>query len=1082
MKSLPALAVRLVTQIARTEFEGLVVGVDGDNKAEVLARLMKQLAPDLPVVWFPAWDCLPYDKAAPSADVMGHRMRALMHLARYPTGTVTVTTPEALVQRLPPKDTLPKSLRLKVGTRLDIAAFADACARFGYVHADRVDDPGHLAIRGEIIDIHPPLPRPYRIAFAGDRITSIHTYDAETQHTIAEVTTVRIDPVSEVVIDAVESRFVGMEHWLPEFYPGTTTLLGNYCAAPLVLSKEAQDRLAPHFAELLEAHRDRVVADKSDRSVSRSAVRPDALYMTPAEWKTLTKGRIQPFPTLDGLVDTPRFCLEDKPGLAFSADLKQRRSAGQRIVLSGPREKDLAVMAKEAERATGQAPARVASWQEAAGVPAETVALLHLSADHGFEDPAAKLALITAADLIGHYARARPAKAVHLPWHLGEGELASGDVVIHVDHGVCVLKGLESISVEDAPEQDSVRLTFADTTDLLVPVSELDRVWRYGHSGDDVAVDRLDSPAWHKRRAKINEDVNATAATLLASAQARNDAAAPKIVPPRREYEQFVSGFRFSPTADQMHAVEDCLRDLASGRPMNRLVVGDVGFGKTEVALRAAAATVLAGYQVAVLAPTTVLVRQHVHGFAQRFTELGISVASLSRLSSSEETEAVHTGLRDGRVRLVVGTHALVGPDVAFRNLGLVIIDEEQRFGMAEKAAIHRLSTGLHVLTLTATPIPRTLQSAMVGLQDLSVMTTPPARRRPIRTHLMPFDAATLRTALLKEKARGGQSFVVVPRIEDLTPLEETLRSLVPDLVVRTGHGRMDAEVISETMTNFSSGDGDLLLATTIIESGLDVPRANTMVVCGAERFGLAQLHQLRGRVGRGRQQGICYLMTAGDHAVSGDTQRRLSTLTKFDRLGSGLVLSANDLDARGAGDLTGEDQAGHLHLIGLGLYQHLLQRALRQAQGQAADDWVPELHVGASGRLDPDYIPEPDIRLNLYARLARIADIHELDTLAEEVGDRFGPLPEAAATLFARAQLRCLCVTQAIARVDAGPKAIALTPRHGLSPEGLLARLHPRHRAAVTIKGDRLLYELTDASSTNDRLRLAADLLHSIG
>ena len=365
-----------------------------------------------------------------------------------------------------------------------------------------------------------------------------------------------------------------------------------------------------------------------------------------------------------------------------------------------------------------------------------------------------------------------------------------------------------------------------------------------------------------------------------------------------------------------------------------------------------------------------------------------------------------------------------------FAKLGLLIVDEEQRFGLADKAAIRSLGDGVHVLTLTATPIPRTLQSAMVGLQELSVMTTPPALRRPIRTHVVPFDPMTLRTALLREKARGGQSFIVVPRIEDLETLAAELRDIVPKLAVRVGHGRMDAQAVDEAMTSFASGDGDVLLATSIIESGLDVPRANTMVVCGAERFGLAQLHQLRGRVGRGRHQGVCYLMTQVGHEAAEHTKHRLATLARLDRLGSGLAISSQDLDARGAGNLAGEEQAGHMQLIGLGLYQHLLQLAIRRSQGEAAEDWMPELHMGGLGRLEAGYIPEPDVRLNLYARLARVADAHDLDMLLEETEDRFGPLPELAAALFACARLRCLCRAHSIARIDAGPKAIAFTPR----------------------------------------------------
>ena len=991
-----------------------------------------------------------------------------------------LTTVEALIQRVPAPAALPKPLRLKVGGRIDAEAVKAACARFGYLHADRVDGTGQVAVRGEVVDIHPPSPRPYRVAIEDGLVTAIHAFDAETQHTVASVPALRIDPVSEVVLEAATERSRAIEHWLAEFGP-VTTLLESCGPSLLTLSPEAERRLPGAFAGIADAYRGRRAADRKSPVEGRRAATPDALYLSEAEWHRLTEGRLTPFPTVEGLDEVPRFCLDDKPGHRFVFELESRLAAGQRVVLSGSREKDLAMLAREAERATGATPARLAGWAEASALPAGGVGLFTFSADHGFANPAERLTLITAADVLGHFARGRPGKAAHGSWQLGDGEFATGDVVIHLDHGVGVLKGLETLTVEGSPDQDAVRLVFAGDTSLIVPVDEMDRVWRYGAAADEVTPDHLDSPAWHRRRARIARDIDATAAALLATAAARRASEAPAMVPPRRDYERFVASFRFSPTIDQMHAVEDCLRDLAAPHPMDRLVVGDVGFGKTEVALRAAAAAVLAGFQVAVIAPTTVLVRQHVMGFAKRFSEVGVDVAHLSRLVPPHEAETVRSGLADGRIRLVVGTHALAAEKIRFAKLGLLVVDEEQRFGIAQKTAIRRLGTGVHVLTLTATPIPRTLQSAMVGLQDLSMMSTPPAMRRPTRTEVVRFDPVVLHAALVREKARGGQSFVVVPHIEDLAPLAAEIAACDCGLDVRVGHGRMDTDEVNAAMTGFASGEGDVLLATSIIESGLDVPRANTMVVCGAERFGLAQLHQLRGRVGRGRQQGFCYLMTSADHALSAHTERRLATLARLDRLGSGLAISVHDLDARGAGDIAGEDQAGHMHLIGLGLYQHLLQRAIRQARGEPVADWTPELHMGGAGRIEAGYIPEPDVRLNLYARLARVADTHDLDALREETEDRFGPLPDPTEALFACARLRCLCLTHRIARIDAGPKAVAFTPRRDVDAASLIDHVSPRDRAALRVKNGRLLLNLDDSGERGDRLRRSADLLHAL-
>ncbi|MCW6512109.1 helicase-related protein [Lichenifustis flavocetrariae] len=1077
--SVSLLAVRLLAEIDRRRPMGLIVVVDGEQKAEALKRLLVQLAPDLVAHYLPAWDCLPYDRAAPSPDIMGHRMRVLSELKKHTGMDIMVTTPEALLQRLPPLASLPNPLVIKRGVAFDVAAFGQACGQMGYTHADRVDDPGHVAIRGEVVDVFPPVRRPYRIGLCNGNVTTIHTYDPVSQRSTGEVAAIRIDAVSEVILsEEAAERFPGMEHWLPDFYPETTTLLEICGEAKLVVEPAASARLHQLFGQIHDAHRDRVTVDKTNATEARNALAPERLYLSEEEWKA-AKTRVQDFPSLERAVEVPRFCLDDKPGHAFVSYVKSCRDAGLRIVLGAARERDLATLVKQAERAIGEAPIRLTQWADLP-TDAGAVGLLRLSADHGFADEESGIVLITAADLIGHHARVLSAHAVPTPWHLGDGDFAIGDAVIHLDHGVGVLKGLETIEAGETSGGDAVRLTYAKETDLIIPVEEMSRIWRYGPASEDLALDKLDTQTWQKRRAKIAKEIEETARSLVEMARERTKIQAPKIVPPRRDYERFVEGFAFAPTADQMHAIDDCLRDLAACRPMDRLVVGDVGFGKTEVALRAAAAAVLAGWQVAIVAPTTVLVRQHLHQFKQRFSELGIGVAELSRSVAQGEAEQVKAGLADGSIRLVVGTQALAAPDIVFHKPGLVIVDEEQRFGTADKARIRRLGQGVHMLTLTATPIPRTLQTALVGLQDLSIIATPPARRRPIRTLLAPFDPATIHTALVKEKARGGQSFVVVPRIEDLEPLAATLLGLMPDFKILVGHGRMDSQDVDETMTAFAGGDGDVLLATSIIESGLDVPRANTMVICDADRFGLAELHQLRGRVGRGRQQGVCYLMTQGDRAMSPVTERRLSTLARLDRLGSGMAISAQDLDARGAGDLLGDEQAGHVNLIGLGLYQHLLQRAIRNVAGEAADEWTPDLRMGDAGKLPSDYIPEDEVRINLYARIARAVDVHEVDLLAEEVEDRFGPMPEATSALFAQARLKSLCRSHRIARVDAGPKAIAFTPCPGTTAEALLEQTSLHEQATSRVKGGRLLFD-TASIGMGERMQRSAEILHAM-
>ncbi len=620
------------------------------------------------------------------------------------------------------------------------------------------------------------------------------------------------------------------------------------------------------------------------------------------------------------------------------------------------------------------------------------------------------------------------------PMFAEAGELRIGDVIVHEDFGIGCIAGLETLPGDAG---DAIVLTYAKGARRLVPVMEADRIWRYGADADAVTLDALDGASWQKRRGAIDTAIAESARELAAIAAERDKLRVDSIEADIAAYERFAAGFPFTETPDQARAIAAARDDLAAGKPMDRLVIGDVGYGKTEVALRAAAIVALAGRQVAIAAPTTVLVRQHVETFRRRFAGTGIEVAGLSRLSDAAEKKRVKAGLADGSIGVVVGTQAVAGKGVEYRDLALVVIDEEQRFGAKDKAHLRELAD--HVMTLSATPIPRTLQSALIGLQQLSVLATPPALRQPIRTAVADFDEVTVRTALLRERTRGGQSFVVVPRIEDIGPLEARLRKLAPELDLIVAHGKMPAAEIDAAMVRFAEGEGDVLLATNIIEAGLDVPRANTMIVHHADRFGLSQLHQLRGRVGRGGRRGQVLLMTDPDQTIADATLKRLRTLQAFDRLGAGFAISARDLDLRGAGDLVGEAQAGHMKLIGIDLYQYLLGRALRAARGESVDRVVPELHLGIAGRLPETWIPEAEVRLMLYGRLARIEDEGALDRFEEELEDRFGALPEPARLLIELARVRLLARGAGVAKVDAGPAAIALTPQHkGDAPRGL--------------------------------------------
>ncbi|WP_237478547.1 TRCF domain-containing protein [Lichenibacterium dinghuense] len=1072
-------AVRLLPFAERGR--SLIYVASGDHRAEGIAHLLSELAPEAAVAFIPAWDCLPYDRASPSPDVLGRTMAALRRLDAHvagkgqKAGAILVTTLEAAVQRLPPASAA-EALDLAVGDAVDPAALRATLERFGYRPDDRVDDHGEFALRGEVLDLFPPGPAPYRLALDGARIAAIHTFDPASQRSVEAVEALTVDPVSTVLAPAGAEpldRFPGLEHRLAEHYPELRTVFDLLPKAALMMEPTAASRLDDVLAQAAEHHRDAVAAGGSRAAGGARPLPPESLYLAEKEWRAAAKRRLQPLPGAEPSL-VPYFHAAPNARKRCAAFVAERAAAGHRVVLTGATPKDRTALVRALDRPVDGAE----GWPGVLAAGPGTVLTLALSAEHGFVDDEEKVTMVCAADLLGgaaHRAGHHHHHAVAVPWHAGDGEFAIGDAVIHIDHGVGVLRAVETIASEAAGSRDTVRLDYAKDADLLAPVESLDQVWRYGGAGDAVKLDRLDDGSWPKRRQRAFGEIATAARALVDLARQREATRAPVLKAPAAAYRAFTARFPFPPTPDQADAIAAVIADLASGRPMDRLVVGDVGFGKTEVALRAAAVAALAGRQVALVAPTTVLVRQHVATFTRRFAELGIGIAHLSRLTPPAEARAVKAGLADGSVRIVVGTHAVAAADVAFKELGLLMVDEEQRFGAAEKARLRELGAGVHVLTLTATPIPRTLQAALVGLQDLSVIATPPARRRPIRTVVAPYDAATVRGALLREKARGGQSFVIVPRVEGLERMAKGLAESCPELTVLSAHGRMAPEEVDAAMVDFAEGHGDVLVATSIIESGLDVPRANTMVVAGAELFGLSQLHQIRGRVGRGRLQGLCYLMTEGEAGEA--AMRRLGSLAAFDRLGSGFALSGQDLDLRGAGDLVGEEQAGHLRLIGLGLYQHLMGLAIREAKGETVEDWSPEIHVDHSGSLPADYIPEPELRLNLYARLSRVSDPQEAEAVAEEVADRFGPPPAEVEALLERTRLRALCRQQGVARVEAGPKGIALDLRPGRDPAALAERAPAALRDRIRLKGARLIYPLP-SDTPRERLSLATSLL----
>jgi transcription-repair coupling factor (superfamily II helicase) len=1034
------LAARLLEQAAAAGPAGLIFVARSENRANRLHRAAAALAgPEVEALLLPAWDCLPYDRVSPSRAVMGARMAVVARLAKPARAArLLVASVEAATQRLP--RAADPGVTLEAGAPLDAEALRARLERLGYDLDDSADEPGEVAVRGAVIDIFTASGEAglaVRVQHDEGRITSLRPYDPATQRSADEVETAAVGQASELVLpeDSDTQRRPGLEHALPAFCPDLAAPADLLPGAALVLDPEVEELLRQRAADVAEAFRTRL-ALRPPSPDEPQLEPPGRLYLDEAAWRAATAGREVGTLEPGGAphAEAPDFLAEEEPEEAFAEFLETALERRQRVALVG-RGRTVAALARLAAERLGVEPQRLPGWLALRAAPPGTFALLDGELDEVF---AMEAAVVVPAAKVRPPRRARgEAGGVSALAEAVPG-LQPGDAVIHFAHGLGELRGVEPVDIGDS-KLDCLRLGYAADTARLVPFDELDQVWRYGAAAEHVSLDRLGGDAWGKRRAEAEAQVAATAKRMLRLAREREKATAPVLRPPRDAYARFADRFPHPLTPDQASAIADTLRDLSSGKPMDRLVCGDVGFGKTEVALRAAAAAALAGKQVAVLAPTTVLARQHLETFRKRFAGFGLEIGSLSRLTPPAEAKETKASLAAGEVQIAIGTHALSAKGVRFRDLGLVVIDEEQRFGTRQKASLRKLGEGVHVLTLTATPIPRTLQAALVGLQSLSVIATPPARRQPIRTMRAPLDDALLVQALRREARRGGQSFVVCPRIEDIGPMRERIAELLPDLSLLVAHGAMLPAEVDEALVRFASGGADALLSTNIVETGLDVPRANTMLVWRPDRFGLSQLHQLRGRVGRGRVRGVIYLLTDPAAPPTPATDRRLRTLEALDRVGAGFAISARDLDLRGAGDLLGEEQAGHLRLVGIELYRHMLDRALAMARGEKpSEQWTPHLGLNLDAFIPPEHVPEEALRVELHTRLGELmrrADLRGLQDMVDEAEDRFGPAPEPFRNLLALARLAVLCRRLGVARLEVGPQAAAVSFRGAVPP-----------------------------------------------
>ena len=1079
-----------------------------DKRLEALRSALWFFDSQLPVFSFPAWDCLPYDRVSPNSEVAAARMATLAALSSgFDKPFIILTTLAAITQYVPKRNIVcDNSFIATVGRTVSDKKLRSYFTRMGFVQTPTVTEPGDYAIRGGIIDVFPPGESgPVRMDMFGDELESARRFDPITQRTIEKLSRIEFAPVTEVILDeesvarfrnnyrtefgsaglddplyeaiSAGRKHQGFEHWAPYFHDGMETLF-DYLPEATIFSDESifqihdsrWDSIVDQYEARLDALKSKARLDTIYKPIS-----PDMLYISPDVLSHILKNREQrkllvlPQPTGPNVLD-----MGGRLGRSFAPERQNEETSlfeGLAEHIAEKRKKSSVLITTFSEGARERL-SGLLSDQGVLGISngklwsdinqsIGNLSLVVWPLDQGFEAPG--LTVISEQDVMGDRLVNNGKRKRRAKNFLTEASsLSVDDLVVHVDHGVGRYRGLETVTAAGAPH-DCLLLEYANNDRLYLPVENIDLLSRYGH--DSGLLDRLGGGAWQAKKARLKDRIREMADKLLRIAAERLLRKSEVMEVSQDQWNAFCARFPYVETDDQLNAIEDVLDDMASGRPMDRLICGDVGFGKTEVALRAAFVAASSGTQVAVVAPTTLLARQHFKSFEERFRGTDIRVRQLSRFVPTGQMKKNREALRDGAVEIVIGTHALLSKDIKFANLGLLIIDEEQKFGVGHKEQLKQLRTDVHVLTLTATPIPRTLQLSLSGVRELSIIATPPVDRLAIRTYVSEFDTITLREALLREHYRGGQSFFVVPRISDLPEVEEFLRTQVPEVTHVVAHGQMAAGELDDRMNSFYDGKYGILVATTIVESGLDIPTANTIIIHRADMFGLSQLYQIRGRVGRSKTRAYAYLTTKPRQKLTPAATKRLRVLGSLDSLGAGFMLASQDLDIRGAGNILGEEQSGNVREVGYELYQEMLEEAIAKIKSGEMEgisdegSWSPQINLGVPVLIPDTYVPDLDVRLGLYRRLSSLAKKIELEAFAAELIDRFGSLPVEVDMLLRIVRIKGMCRAAGIAKLDSGPKgAVVQFHRDKFSNPAGLAKYLADSRGTAKVKENKII------------------------
>lgn len=1115
----------------------LYIASDGVSLAQT-AAMLRFLHPEFDILEFPAWDTVPYDRVSPNSAISAKRIETLakiiFHEGKKPL--MVVSSVGAVLQKLPPAKIFRNARKLvKVGEKLDFDAFLHYVSINGYTRVEQVMEAGEYAVRGDITDIFPSgMENPLRIDLFDDEVERLRIFDAVSQRTIGDLQQYEFQVANEIVLDANTIRsfrgqyreifgadglhdelyeaisngqkYIGMENWLPLFYNDVLPTLFDYLPNALIVAgknvddalKAKTEGIADYYTARLEALQ---VKNRNEAETYRP-LPPEKLYMTAVAFKTKLEERQAIYLTpLSAGADNEKIDMKTVPGRDFAharhvsnaavyEELRNYLTENGRLkriiccYTEGSRERLRSLLADYDIKNTVTAD----SWSEALSACVQKkIALVIAELAHGFRDD--EYCLISEQDILGERQHRKAKKASSKDFIADVSSLSVGELVVHIEHGIGRFLGLENIMAGGAPH-DCLKILFAHDDKLFVPVENIDVISRYGSADENVQLDVLGGVAWQAKKAKVKAKIKDIAEKLIKIAAERQLKTADVFIAPSGAYDEFCSKFPYSETDDQLHAIKDVIQDLGSGIPMDRLVCGDVGFGKTEVALRAAFAVAMSGAQVALIVPTTLLARQHYLNFMQRMQGFPVKVRMLSRLSTAKEIKETKQGLAEGSVEIVIGTHALLAKDVRFCNLGLLIVDEEQHFGVAHKEKIKALKSDVHVLTLSATPIPRTLQLSLTGVKQLSLIATPPVDRLAARTFVMPFDQVMIKEAIYREKFRGGQTFFVCPRVSDIAEILEILQNLVPDVKIAVAHGQMPAKQLEDIMSDFADGKYDVLLSTTIIESGIDMPRVNTMIIHRADMFGLAQLYQLRGRVGRSKVRGYCYFTVPARKKLNPIAEKRLNILQALDTLGAGFSLASHDLDIRGSGNVLGTEQSGHIKDVGIALYQHMLEEEIiRQKAGQSAvsqadaTDWAPQITTGVPLMIPETYVKDLGVRLGLYKRIGSLKNKEELLDMREELTDRFGPIPSEVENLLQTIEIKQLCYIANIAKIDAGAKGILISFRNNtFSGAEKLIDLVAKSFGVLQIRPDQKLFVSKDLTSYQERVREISLIVSKLG